>query len=669
MREPIQNLHALNPPGFRAESISISAPWYRRREFLVFIIVFLLVSISGLVYCFSRAPVFRSSASLALHGDTESNRYWATPTDTASNQPPVSEHQHIAVQSRILTDPHLLQRVWGTIQKDAAIPSDSIRNFDTLRNMLSVVNLPNTSLVELRAEGSLPEILPILVELWIETYRSIRSANVGQSTSFTNAALTDQLETLKNEIDRKRRDIEAFRKSHGIMSEVRDENPALTKLTGLNQALNQANDEAVKTKSRLESVQESIARGEPVFLENSNNSESLAELEKSAQVLREQMAKLEQQYTPDYIQLVPDLKAIPEQLRAVEAKIATFGKIDQERVLSVARQDERAADQKARSLQQQLDEYKQTASEFTARFSVYQEQQVALRNLEEHYRATEDKILRTEVQQHQKYPDIEVVNKAFLPQQPIGPDYFRDAGITVAASLVLGLLGVWISNILVPKSVPTPPAITLTGIHLYPDANAAVLPAPLPAPQLSSAQPPLMSLAQPIPEELTEAELQTLWDSAPLKGRQLIGVLLTGITVDEAALLDTRHIELDRNRIEIPENHPRFVTMPAMLKALFNQSPTIPAWRIAPRTNAEDLRALLACLATDADLPGDRVTAESLRHTYLMYLVRQGIRLAELTEIAGYISPSVLAVYRSQSPRGPGKSLREIDPVHPLLRG
>ncbi|MGH8548992.1 MAG: hypothetical protein ACRERU_10405, partial [Methylococcales bacterium] len=438
---------------------------------------------------------------------------------------------------------------------------------------------------------------------------------------------------------------------------------------GLNEALNQANGEAVQAKSRLESVQDAIARGEPVFLDNSNNPESLAELEKSAQVLREKVAKLEQQYTPDYIRLVPDLRAVPEQLQDVEAKIASFGKVDQDRVLSAARQEAQAAEQKVRNLKQQLDEYKQTASEFTARFSVYQEQQEALRALEEHYRATEDKILRTEVQQHQKYPDIEVISEAFLPQQPIGPDYVRDAGITLAAALLLGLLGIWISNVLIPRKSAVSPTISLSGIHLYPDATRSILPSPLQALQLGAAQPPLESLAPPTPEELTEAELQTLWDCSPLKGRQLIAVLLTGITVDEAALLSPRHFDLERDRIEIPGEHPRFIAMPTALKALLEQSPKLPAWRIAPQTSAEDLRALLACLATDADLPNDRLSSESLRHSYLMYLVRQGIKLSELTEIAGYISPSLLAVYRSESPRGARKSLSEIDTLHPLLRG
>lgn len=668
MQDSFQNVHAINSAGFNSEPLAVLNPWYRRREFRTFIIIFLLFSISGLVYCFSRPAVFRSSASLTLLGETESNRYWSAPEKTRSDEKPESDYQHIAIQSRILTDPRLLQKVWGAIENSATIAPGTIQNFNAMRTMLSVESIPDTKLVELRADGLIPAVLPVLVNSWIETYQSIRSENIDRSASSTNEALTDQLETLKNEISSKRKAIELFRQQHGIMSEVREENPVLSKLTGLNEALNLANEEAVKANSKLESVQDAISRGEPVFLDNTNNSESLAELEKSAQKLREDLAKLEQQYTQNYIRLVPDLRAVPDQLQSVEAKIARMGQVDQERVLSIAQQESRAADQKALRLQRQLAEYRQTASKFTARFSEYKEQQNTLQNLETHYRSTEDKILRTEIRQHQKYPDIEVISEPFLPQQRIAPNYLRDAGIVIATSFLMGLFGVWITNILVPKTVPDSSGITLSGIHMYPDANNPGLPPAMRVPQLAGQQ-SVPALAQPVPRDLTESELQILWDHSPLKGKQLIGVLLSGITIEEAAMIEPEQFDNDRNTIEIPGDNPRSVLLSVGLRVLFGESSTIPAWRNSRETDVDDLSALLACLATDADIPTDIVSPEALRHTYLMFLVRQGVKLSELTEFSGYISPSALAIYRTQSPRGQGKSFDEIDPVHPLLKG
>lgn len=666
MKNSFQSLETLESAGYGSTAIPDPVPWYSRRRFRIFIIIFLLISICGLIYSFSKPPVFRSSASLTLVPDSESDRYWATVASTTPE--PDAEHRHIAVQERILTDPELLHKLWSALRNDSLIPTDAIADFNTLGNMLSVVSIAESNLVELRAEGPVPAILPVLVDCWIENYRAIRSGHIDQSTSTTHAALTDQLETLKIEINNKKRAIEAFRQGHGILSEVRDENPNLTKLTGINQTLNLANEEAVKARSKLESVRAAIARGEPVFLDNSNNRENLAELEKSAQVLREKLANLKEQYTDDYIRLVPNLRAVPEQLKAVEAKIASMGRVDQDRVVSITRQEADAAEQQVRSVQQQLDEYRKTASEFTARFSEYEEQLTALHNLEDHSRSTEDKILQTEVRQHWKYPDIEVISKAFLPQQPIGPDYLREAGITIAAALLFALLGVWISNFLLRESIPGSTAITLSGIHMYPDGNRTGLPPPGQTPQLNTLPSGVASLAPPIPDELTDRELQNLLHRAPLKGRQLIAVLLSGVTVEEAAMLDPEHFDPARDRIEIGADQPRFIPMSAELKALFGESFNLPAWRLASHTHAEDLRELLACVATDADLPDSRVSPESLRHTYLMYLVRQGIRLTDLAEIAGYISSSMMAVYRGQSPRGGAKHMHEIDLVHPSMR-
>ncbi len=663
MQDSFENLHKLHSPEYGYEPLA----WYRRREFRIFIVIFLLFSIVGLIVCFSRPPVFRSSATLTLLGDAEIDRYWTSSDINKSGQSIEPENQHIAVQNRILTAPRLLEKLWTAVNDNALIPTGVIAQFNDMRNMLSVESIVNTQLVELRASGSEPEILPVLINAWVDAYRSIRSDNINQTSLLKNEALTDQLNTLKNQVSEKRKAIDLFRQQNEIMSEVRDENPILTQLVGLNKALNKANELALKADAELESIEAAIARGEPVFLDDTNNSESLAELEKSAQKLRERVVRLEKQYTQEYIRLVPDLNAVPEQLKAVEAKIAGMGQVDQGRVLSIARQDARATNKKVRRLQQQLADHKHIASEFTARFSEYKEMQIALQNLEAHYRSTEDKILKTEVRQHQKYPDIEVISKAFLPQQRISPDYPRDAALILVASFLLGLIGVWVANFLVPKEVIASPGITLSGLHMYSDENLAGLPPVMQTPQLPG-RPSILPLEQSMPEELTDSDLHLFWQQSTARGKQLIGILLSGISIDEAALIETQHIDLQLNTIDIQGDHSRTIEISEGLAELFRQSKNRPAWQSSCGGNVEDLVALLACLATDADMDSHRFSNQALRHSYLLYLVRQGVKLSELADQVGYISPSALTVYRAQSPQGAGKVIGEIDRVHPLLK-
>ena len=86
-------------------------------------------------------------------------------------------------------------------------------------------------------------------------------------------------------------------------------------------------------------------------------------------------------------------------------------------------------------------------------------------------------------------------------------------------------------------------------------------------------------------------------------------------------------------------------------------------------TSSDDLAATITLAAVDAGLhEPERVNAETLQHSYLAYLVRQGVKLSEVNKIVGGISTTRLASYAQLSPAGPGKSLDEIELAYPLFR-
>jgi len=62
------------------------------------------------------------------------------------------------------------------------------------------------------------------------------------------------------------------------------------------------------------------------------------------------------------------------------------------------------------------------------------------------------------------------------------------------------------------------------------------------------------------------------------------------------------------------------------------------------------------------------VTPWTLRHTYLVYLLRQGIRFADIGRVAGRLPQEELAAYMRFAPSQPRQPLEQIDPVLPALR-
>ena len=76
----------------------------------------------------------------------------------------------------------------------------------------------------------------------------------------------------------------------------------------------------------------------------------------------------------------------------------------------------------------------------------------------------------------------------------------------------------------------------------------------------------------------------------------------------------------------------------------------------------DSVNAQLLCAAHDAGVErANEVTADSIRHTYLAFLVRQGIRFADLTQLVGNLPSEVLGPYSALAPVGPRVSRATIN--------
>ena len=84
----------------------------------------------------------------------------------------------------------------------------------------------------------------------------------------------------------------------------------------------------------------------------------------------------------------------------------------------------------------------------------------------------------------------------------------------------------------------------------------------------------------------------------------------------------------------------------------------------------DDAESLVIYAACDAGLDSaDEVTSRMLRHTYLVYLLRQGIRFADISRIVGRLQQDELAAYMRSAPPQARLPLEQIDLILPALRG
>jgi uncharacterized protein involved in exopolysaccharide biosynthesis len=576
--------------------------------------------------------------------------------------------EQVALQRQVLTSRSLLDEVLSTLSSDAVPPADPTpRSVAELQDMLAVIPVGEAGALELQAEGPDPAVLPTVVNTWIDVYLAVQNASRETASDSADAELREQSATLEQKVIAKRTQLEDFRRQYNIDSIERDENRALSKLQGLNESLNTANELEVSTESRLTAMRRAVAEGKPVV--RIEDERTLANLEQRAQEMREQMKDFEQRYTPAYMELKADVQTVKRNLQRVEEAIQEKRQQAQQAALAEAEREYQGAREQAARLRTQFDEYKQTVAEFTARFAEHEALQEELTELEQLFRDVQQRLVKTEVMDEHQRPRLESLERAFEPVRPVRPLYWRDAGISVAVAFVLGMLAILLYEFFTRKAEQ--PAASHEFPFLY-----RILQRTQPAPQFP-VEHPAPVLEHALPRELAESEVEDLVAAGDEATRALIMALLSGFTVEEAAALHWQDVDLPAEEAHIGGKNPRDVPLPSplceSLAGLGSDVKTITAnvWVDSegnPLTG-DDLAALITTAAYDAGLTQPaQVTGEALCHTYIAYLVRQGAGLKDLKKFTAPIPPTELVIYGRLSPPGPGVPLDQIDRVYPSFR-
>ena len=645
-----------------------SKPWYQSQRLVVFTIVFLLSAVLSLGYVYSRPALYKSYATLLTVAQTA--------IDQQSRE---ADIQHVAIQRQILTGQELLDETLTRLQRNQAqIGKQSLSEKLTtseIRHLLSVQAVPETNLVEVAATGYQPEIFVPLINTWIDVYLERRAEEIRQTSGLTQETLREELTGLEDKILIKRSELEHFRKINNITSLGREnifENQSLARFKGLNKSHSIASEEAIKAKARLDAVNKAIAEGRIVV--PSEDKRGMRVLELRLQELQEQLAEFDRKYTRSYLALQPKLNVLPGQIRDIEKEIQTKRNFGQSIVLSEAEQEFEAAQQSLREINKQLEEHKQEAIEFSSRFAEQESLLSDLEGLELLQRTTQERLVQIETRQAEKFPQVKVIERAFLPQEPISPDYTRDAIIALVSSFLLGLFFVWIVEFLTHKKSHQAP-LSISGINMYSDSDRSLLhdvqqrPEPISQDLSHSLQyNNSLSLRQYSIELLSVATINQLLENSDLRAKQLISLLLSGLTLEEISKLKKEHFDFPRETLKVPGTSPRSLLLNQRLKSLFEDIEPCPAWNNKQTITIETLQAILVCASADAGLKDiQKVTSEALTYTYIVYLVQQGLRLSELDQIIGYIDPTELSKYTPYSPEKRGLSVTDIDLIYPSL--
>jgi integrase len=150
-------------------------------------------------------------------------------------------------------------------------------------------------------------------------------------------------------------------------------------------------------------------------------------------------------------------------------------------------------------------------------------------------------------------------------------------------------------------------------------------------------------------------------------------LLLSGVRPEEVLSLSPDDVDLALRRIRIAGEAARDVAISDPLAVGLAQRMTQPGRQLLTDAQGHamgmaDLTGELLCAAHDVGIESPaEVSPSALWHTYIAFLVRQGIRFADLMQIVGRLPTETMAAYSSLSPAGARLPLDTVQRILPAV--
>ncbi|MEO7851329.1 MAG: hypothetical protein ABIR94_03610 [Rubrivivax sp.] len=642
-----------------------------RRRLIVFASAFLLSAVVGLAYTFVRPAIYVASAKLLVTPASKLPRADAPAAPAAD----AGGAGAVLVELQILNSRSLLENAVARLRQQGLFGGVDGDPVLAAQAMLEVTRIEGTGLIQVDAKGGDRALLPRLINELIAVYREQHAASGESSNASELQAASEEATVIDARFAERKQTLDAFRMRADIVSAERDENQTLSRLKGLGISLSQATDREAVAEGKLLALEQTDREGKRAA--SAKDNPTVAVVEQRLSQSREDWRALERQFTPQYLELDPNARALKSRIANLEQQLESERQKSQQGSLASAKEELVGAQAATRRLRQQLAEDKASVQSFSRRFAEFQAMQAELQGLEKMRLEARQRLLALQASTPARKPSTEIIEAAVTPESPWRPLYWRDAGISVAAALVLGFLAVWFVEFF-NRQAPAPAGhATLVVAQPWPAMPGGVStvitagagPVPLPG----AATRPL--LAAPPMRELDHHETRQLLANAAAENLAILVCLLSGVTTEELAALRVAHLSTQDASLTIPGEVNRQLALEGPMHELTARCTGLPGETVlfpgptgGPLTD-EAVEAIVTFSAHDAAVPdAEEISPQTLRHTYIAYLVRQGLRFSELGKVVGRVSPDQLKALSPLAPQASRVGLDSVDRVLPAVR-
>ena len=629
---------------------------FQKRKWQVLITTFLLILITANAVIWIQSPIYQSQATLHFSYTSQTKQEFA---ELAQRQ--ITLHQQRMKSNNVLS----------FVAKELEQSQMLIIKVQTLFDALVVEASLTGRIITLKANGSDPQILKPIIDAWIKVYLQLVASETQINNTDDLLVVDQQLEFLELKITEQAQLLQSFASHNNITSLERDENRVLSQAKNLGANLDQALAEQAQTQALLDSLVESINNGESIVRPMDNAQIDAIKL--SLQEVNANLSALSEKYTQAYLERDQAILAQQQKSLQLQALLEEQIKMSQVDYLLDVKRKLSAARGKVEKMNTQLVEQNKLTQVFSQNLEQYKRLDDALKALQNQAQTLKNQQIAQEVSKPFD-AKISLLEPAFIPDFAIGPNYSLNSLISLIAAVIVAVLALLLFSFIFKQNgaassnhfVLMPGQARANDYSIMGSAQNGQLAAP--DPRLSSA---LVTSASQSLRLLNIDESQKLFSVANDQGKALIGLILSGVSVDELSLIKKGDCSQDYLMLQINNQFSRIISiqknLAEVLQALCNNlTNEQTVW--SNIKSQEDFVQLLVNIGHDAQITfPNQLSLNVLRHTYLTYLASQGARLNDIEQVAGYTSPSDLALYRNVNQQGKLLDLEQVQTEYPFV--
>jgi polysaccharide biosynthesis transport protein len=639
-------------------------PRSSRRRAVAFLTAFVPAAAASLIWVYSQPPEYRAVARLQISPAAAV----AQATEAKDAPAVVTDAKSFLTEVQVLTSRPLLQQVVERLKGSGDLPDLGPDPVAAVQAMLHTMPIVGTQIVELSATGPHQRLVSRLVNTVAEAYQHHVAEAYKGAAATTYGEVTEELKGLEAKIEVRRDAVNSYRKQYDIVSMEHKENDVLADIEGLSQSYTLANERLEKAKGRLDALK----TGKAVV--RAKDDPTLADLQQRVSALREQWHEMQGRFTPAYLALDADARALQARLANLEEQLQAQIAASQRTAAAEAQEEFASAQAAAERLRQDVAANQRQAQEFATHLNDYKAMREDLDHLEGMHRAALDQLAKLQASEAERAPRVQLVEAAAESRQPWRPDYRLEAALGLAGAVALGLFAAWFVDFITgPTAPPAPTFVPYAWAPALLGSESGLPPRPLgAAPELARLPPP-----EPPPRELTDTEIGALVGAATEDARLIAVALLSGLTVDEIIALRWDDVDFAVGTIRVGGADARTMPLEGLIRALLVARPQrqgeadgkiLEKPTGAGFADAEVARlVLLTAYDAGLDRPQE-VTPSALRYTFISYLLRQGIRAVDIDRVIGQVPHNELVAWMQLNSPAARRPIEDIERVLPVLR-